>query len=190
MRVRLEVVRKVGAMNDQGAVEEYGYTFCDGCNEVPFCGIRYTRKGDVVTKVEPWPGFPAGPPCSKGYATLQRLYNPERLTYPLKRTRPKGAEDPGFSRISWDEAYETITGELLRIRDEHGRAPACVAGCPSRAMTFGDLDDPTDPVAAKTARSEAMHPDAGSRPKVTYLFPSGLRDYVDAEAKKDPHMRG
>lgn len=65
-----------------GKSEEFGYTFCGGCNEVPFCGIRFTRRGDIITQVEPWPGYPAGPLCSKGYATLQRLYNPDRLTYP------------------------------------------------------------------------------------------------------------
>ncbi|MFH1573168.1 MAG: molybdopterin oxidoreductase, partial [Acidobacteriota bacterium] len=66
-----------------GDAEEFGYTFCDGCNEVPFCGIRFTRRGDVVTHVEPWPGYPAGPLCSKGYATHQRLYHPGRLKYPM-----------------------------------------------------------------------------------------------------------
>ncbi len=116
---------------------EYGYTLCDGCNEVPFCGIRFTREGDVVTSVESWPGFPAGPLCSKGYATLQRLYHPDRLKYPLKRTNPKGAADPGFARISWDEAYETIVGHLERIKQEYG--PHAV---------FFYVGDPKEPRAA------------------------------------------
>jgi len=38
-----------------GQKEEIGYTFCDGCNEVPFCGIKFFKRGDVVTKVESWP---------------------------------------------------------------------------------------------------------------------------------------
>jgi anaerobic selenocysteine-containing dehydrogenase len=117
--------------------EEFGYTFCDGCNEVPFCGIRFTRRGDVITQVEPWPGYPAGPLCSKGYATLQRLYNPDRLTYPMKRTNPKGSADPGFTRISWDEAYDTIAGHLKRISDESG--PQSV---------FFYVGDPKEPRAA------------------------------------------
>lgn len=116
---------------------EYGYTFCDGCNEVPFCGIRFTRQGDRITKVEPWPGFPAGPLCSKGYATLQRLYNPERLKYPLKRTKPKGSSDPGFVRVGWDEAYEAIVENLQRIKREHG--PHSV---------FFYVGDPKEPRAA------------------------------------------
>ncbi|MDX2479444.1 MAG: molybdopterin-dependent oxidoreductase [Desulfuromusa sp.] len=120
-----------------GADEEYGYTFCDGCNHVPFCGIRFTRRGDVVTHVESWPGCPAGPLCSKGYATLQRLYHPDRLKYPMKRTNPKGSADPGFVRISWDEAYDTITGHMKRIKEEHG--PHSV---------FFYVGDPKEPRAA------------------------------------------
>jgi anaerobic selenocysteine-containing dehydrogenase len=100
--------------------ETVGYTFCDGCNEVPFCGIKFYKKGEVVSRVEPWPGFPASPICSKAYATLQRLYHPDRLKYPMKRTQPKGSDDPGYVRISWDEAYETIVNHLNRIREESG----------------------------------------------------------------------
>ncbi len=117
--------------------EEYGYTFCDGCNHVPFCGIRFIRRGDVVTHVEPWPECPAGPLCSKGYATLQRLYNPSRLQYPLQRTNPKGSADPGFERISWDAAYHAIVGNLQRIKQEHG--PHSV---------FFYVGDPKEPRAA------------------------------------------
>lgn len=104
-----------------GAEEEtVGYTFCDGCNQAPFCGIKFFKKGDIVTRIEPWPGFPASPLCSKGYATLQRLYHPNRLKYPLKRTNPKGSSDPGFVRIPWDEAYDIIVGHLDRIKKEYG----------------------------------------------------------------------
>ncbi len=117
--------------------ETEGYTFCDGCNEVPFCGIKFYKKGGTVTRVESWPGFPAGPICSKAYATLQRLYHPNRLTYPMKRTNPKGSSDPGFVRISWDEAYDMVVAHLHRIREEHG--PHSV---------FFYVGDPKEPRAA------------------------------------------
>ena len=100
--------------------ETVGYTFCDGCNQAPFCGIKFYKKGNVVTRLESWPGYPASPLCSKGYATLQRLYNPNRLKYPMKRTNPKGSPDPGFVRISWDEAYDVIVGHLKRIKEQYG----------------------------------------------------------------------
>ncbi|MBW1801072.1 MAG: molybdopterin-dependent oxidoreductase, partial [Deltaproteobacteria bacterium] len=118
--------------------ESVGYTSCDGCNGVPFCGIKFYRKGDVITRIEPWPDYPATPICSKAYATLQRLYHPGRLKYPMKRTNPKGSEDPGFVRISWDEAYDTIVGHLHRIKKEY--SPHAVF------FYVGDPKEPRTPV--------------------------------------------
>jgi anaerobic selenocysteine-containing dehydrogenase len=114
-----------------------GYTFCDGCNEVPFCGIKFHKRGDTVTRIEPWPDFPASPICSKAYASLQRLYNPNRLKYPMKRTNPKGSTDPGFVRISWEEAYGMIVGHLKRIKEQY-----------SPHTVFFYVGDPKEPRAA------------------------------------------
>jgi anaerobic selenocysteine-containing dehydrogenase len=114
------LVPGVSAQSAAPQEETIGYTFCDGCNEVPFCGIKFFRKGDIVTRLESWPGFPAAPVCSKAYATLQRLYHPKRLKYPMKRTKPKGSADPGFVRISWDEAYDMIVSQLNRIKEKYG----------------------------------------------------------------------
>ncbi len=79
-------------IKDSSAGEQtVGYTFCDGCNQAPFCGIKFFKTGNIVTRIESWPGFPAAPLCTKAYGTLQRLYHPNRLKYPLKRVNPKGA---------------------------------------------------------------------------------------------------
>ena len=115
-----EVLSRKWAQGVKAEKEAVGYSFCDACNEGPFCGIRFLRKGDVITRIEPWPGFPRSPLCSKGYATLQRLYNPNRLKYPMKRTNPKGSSDPGYVRISWDEALDTIVDHLNRIKKTYG----------------------------------------------------------------------
>ena len=109
-----------GASAQSTEAETAGYTFCDACNEVPFCGIKFYKRGDIVSRIESWPGFPATPVCSKAYATLQRLYHPKRLKYPMKRTKPKGSPEPGFVRISWDEAYNIIVGHLKRIKEKYG----------------------------------------------------------------------
>jgi molybdopterin-containing oxidoreductase family iron-sulfur binding subunit len=77
---------------------------------------------------------------------------------------------------------------LCYHRIDEGRVPACVAGCPSKAMTFGDLDDPGSPIHAKLGRSEPLQAGAGSKPKVTYVFPDKLKDFIDARVKQDPHM--
>ena len=59
-----------------------------------------------------------GPDCPRGQAQLDRLYHPERLLYPLKRSGPKGSGQ--FERISWDEALDTIAQALSKTREEHG----------------------------------------------------------------------
>ena len=105
-----------GAQSD----EWIGYTICDSCNHVPQCGIRFYAKGNTVTRIENWTENPRNILCSKGLSTLQRLYNPNRLLYPMKRTNPKGSADPGWVRISWDEAYKTIAAKMLATREKYG----------------------------------------------------------------------
>lgn len=53
-----------------------------------------------------------------------------------------------------------------------GQEPACVAACPTRARTFGDLNDP-DSVVAELLRSRAhfqLLPEKGTVPSVYYLI--------------------
>lgn len=45
--------------------------------------------------------------CGKGLSGIMQLYDPYRITKPMKRTNPeKGMDiDPGWEEITWDEAY-------------------------------------------------------------------------------------
>lgn len=101
--------------------ETQGYTYCDGCNHVPMCGIIYFKRGEVITRLESRTDFnyPANTICSKGYAQLQEQYHPERLRYPLKRTNPKG-QPTKWVRISWDEAIETAAKKLNDVKARYG----------------------------------------------------------------------
>jgi anaerobic selenocysteine-containing dehydrogenase len=56
--------------------------------------------------------------CAKVNRYLERVYHPERLLYPLRRTGPKGSGQ--FERISWDEAIAEITSQWQRIIAENG----------------------------------------------------------------------
>lgn len=58
--------------------------------------------------------------CARGRAYRQRVYAPDRLLYPLKRSGARGAGE--FTRVSWDEALETVASEMKRVRDTYGNA--------------------------------------------------------------------
>jgi anaerobic selenocysteine-containing dehydrogenase len=63
-----------------------------------------------------------------GLAYKKRVYSPNRILYPLKRTdwNIDGERNTGnrgkskYVRISWDEALEIITSELKRIKNTYG----------------------------------------------------------------------
>lgn len=101
--------------------ETYGYTYCDMCNHGPKCGIKATLKEGKVIRVEARENnYPNDPICAKGVASIQELYDPERLLHPMVRTTPKGSPDPGWKQITWDEAYATITKNLNTIKQREG----------------------------------------------------------------------
>ncbi|MGM0425452.1 MAG: molybdopterin-containing oxidoreductase family protein, partial [Thermodesulfobacteriota bacterium] len=67
--------------------------------------------------------------CAKGRSLPQRLYHPERLLYPRRRLGPRG--QGRWERISWEEALETIAGQLQQTKDSCGaRSVAFCSGMP------------------------------------------------------------
>jgi tetrathionate reductase subunit B len=53
-----------------------------------------------------------------------------------------------------------------------GEAPACASGCPSRAIAFGDRDDPASEVSRllRQRRWKVLKPEGGSEPNVYFLL--------------------
>lgn len=85
------------------------------------CGAAAVLDAGRLTGLEPLPGHPTGGAlCAKGRATPELLYSPRRLTRPLRRTAPRGAADPGWREIGWDEALDEIGARLASIRAESG----------------------------------------------------------------------
>ena len=86
-------------------------TFCPLC--VSRCGARAeVTDGDLLALL-PDPSHPTGRAiCVKGKAAPEIVYHPSRLVHPLRRTRPKDAPDPGWERITWDEALGTVAARL------------------------------------------------------------------------------
>ena len=56
--------------------------------------------------------------CLRGRSFRKRVYNPDRLKYPMKRVGKRG--EGRFARISWDEAFDTIADNLKRIKSNYG----------------------------------------------------------------------
>ncbi len=86
------------------------------------CSLLSRVENGKLVKVEGDPAHPVtqGIICRKFAASPTRIYGPDRLRYPMKRTGPKG-EDL-FEPISWDEAIETIAQKWQNIINEDGPA--------------------------------------------------------------------
>lgn len=132
------------------------------------CGIRVrTREGRAV-KVEGNPHSPVnrGSLCALGQASLQSLYDPDRVREPQKK-KSRGIEKerlnaptaPVFTAVSWDDAYAKVdeaiskatnkkvllTGELTSAQSE------LVDAFVSQLGFTHVVWDPTQPVAVAKA---------------------------------------
>lgn len=56
--------------------------------------------------------------CPRGRSIRQRIYNPDRLKYPMKRVGKRGEGE--FKRISWEEAYDSIADSLKKTISKYG----------------------------------------------------------------------
>ncbi len=103
-------------------------TVCQGCTT--WCmkeayvqdGRVFHVRGNQHSKITGKSG------CVRQSMALTELYDPDRVRYPMKRTNPRKGrgEDPGFVRISWEEAMDTFAEKLLDLRER---------GVPERYMT-------------------------------------------------------
>ena len=85
------------------------------------CPINIYIEDGKIIKVEARDvGFPAMRPCLRGLLHHYRVYAPDRLKYPMKRSGERG--DGKFVRVSWDEALDEIAKQITRVRDTYGPA--------------------------------------------------------------------
>ena len=89
------------------------------------CSILAHRVDGVVVKLEgnPDSAIGKGRLCGKGVSGIMTHYDPNRLRYPMRRTNPKKGlnEDPGWKRISWEEALDEIVEVLRKLRADDPR---------------------------------------------------------------------
>lgn len=78
--------------------------------------IKYVETDNLGTDV--YGDFHQVRACARGRSMRRRVYNPDRLKYPMKRVGKRG--EGKFKRISWDEAFEEIASNLKRIIAQYG----------------------------------------------------------------------
>ncbi|HXW39937.1 MAG TPA: molybdopterin-dependent oxidoreductase [Xanthobacteraceae bacterium] len=102
-------------MNDTTTVLK---SVCRSCHGG--CGVLLHVCGDRLIKVEGDRDSPLnhGRLCPIGTVTLDLVYHPDRLKYPMRRIGARGSGQ--WQRISWDEALDEIAERLLAIRREFG----------------------------------------------------------------------
>jgi len=73
-------------------------------------------------------------------------------------------------------------------RIEAGQEPICVSGCPSKAMIFGDRDDPGSLIHKKLGQSVPLLAAEGTHPKVAYICSENLIKDIEKRIRKNPKM--
>ncbi|WP_409182385.1 molybdopterin-dependent oxidoreductase [Amycolatopsis sp. VS8301801F10] len=133
-------------------------TFCPLC--VSRCGATATVEDGRLLALRPLPGHPTGAAiCVKGKAAPEIVAHPDRLLHPLRRTAPKGAADPGWERIGWDEALATVASRLTAIAEESG----------PEAVVFGSSSPSTSAMSDTVEWLTRLRRAFGSPNFVSYL---------------------
>jgi Fe-S-cluster-containing dehydrogenase component len=73
-------------------------------------------------------------------------------------------------RYMHPEGYiDKCTFCIHRVRE--GKDPACVTVCPTKALTFGDLDDPRSKIfqQLQSRPTKVLKPEEGTRPRMFFL---------------------
>lgn len=114
---------------------EHG-VFCFFCTN--HCALTATVEDGTLLRTRP--DTKSGHPCdicpdAKGPLMIPGAFNDsERLQYPLKRAGEKG--ENRWTRISWDEALDTIAAQIIKYREDFGpESIALILGEP-KGMEF------------------------------------------------------
>jgi anaerobic selenocysteine-containing dehydrogenase len=121
------------------------------------CGVNAHLVDGVLEKITPLRGHPLGFVCARGARAPEVVYSPDRLLHPQRRKGPRG--QGAFERVTWDNAFRDIVGNLHRIAIRHG--PEAVAIYTGRGNFEFGLNETFAP--AGTVESSAN----------TLLFPFG-----------------
>ncbi len=107
---------KTNEMKKQGADHaETKNTVCGLC--FGYCGLKLEINGGKLTGVSGDGDhfISKGHICPKGRAATEIINSPDRVKAPMKKRK-----DGGFEEISWENAFDYISGELVRLKKSFG----------------------------------------------------------------------
>jgi len=113
--------------------EKWVPTSCLNCATRCATRVRVVNGRAVKVTGNPLSKVSEGENCARAHVGLQVLYDPARITTPLKRTNPaKGRGiDPGWTEISWEQALNEVSGKLKALREK---------AQPERLLLFSGLN--------------------------------------------------
>ncbi len=126
------------SLESEGVIsEKWITTSCLNCAARCATRVRVVNGKAVRIAGNPLSQVSEGEICPRGHIGLQVLYDPGRVTGPLKRTNPaKGrGVDPGWVSIPWSQALSEVGGRLKSLRDKAE---------PHRLLLFHGLNTTSD----------------------------------------------
>lgn len=88
-----------------------------------FCHLNvHVRDGKVVkTSRAPYSDESYNRICHRGLSHVQRIYDPERIKYPMRRVdgTERGAGE--WERVSWEEAFDEIASKIKEFQSQYGK---------------------------------------------------------------------
>ncbi len=88
------------------------------------CWVELDLNEGQIEDVRPKRDHPLGTICRRGAHSAEIVNSNDRLKYPMRRVGPKGTYE--FEPISWDEAFDTIVGQLNRTKEQYGPEAATI----------------------------------------------------------------
>ena len=80
--------------------------------------ISTTRNGNLVSiEGNPAHGYTRGKLCPKAMEDINKVYSPQRIKYPMRQRKRFSGQ---WERISWDEALQVISEQILSIKQKYG----------------------------------------------------------------------
>ncbi len=124
--------------NEPQYTEQWTPTICLMCPGG--CGVLVRTINGRAVKIEGNPLHPVntGKVCPKANASLQVLYDPDRLRGPLRQAGQRGSGE--WKPISWDKAIQLAAERLAAIREESGPASIAFMSGRVRGQMAGLID--------------------------------------------------